>query len=253
MTKFSLNLYREILANGLEAGFQFLSYDPEFFGSTNGPECLLRHDIDADMIAALKMAEVEADLGVAATYFFMIRSPIYNLFGRENNEIAQQILSLGHYIGLHYDQGYDALRTLSPDETAENIEREAEWMESEFGSQVKAVSFHQPGAVVLEGGISTGKRINTYDKQALADYIYFSDSNRQFALVKPDATGYSTALKDQAPKNVQLLIHPMWWVYEDTSTGEVWQRALTTNFEIMQRQLLATERAYGSKRDITIK
>lgn len=35
---------------------------------------------------------------------FMLRSPVYNLFSRANWHMASEILSYGHYAGLHFDQ-----------------------------------------------------------------------------------------------------------------------------------------------------
>jgi len=52
------------------------------------------------------------------------------------------------------------------------------------------------------------------------------------------------------PKNLQILIHPMWWVYSDETTGEVWNKVIKSNFYESQNQLLETERAFGEKRNI---
>ena len=41
---------------------------------------ILRHDIDYSPAAALRMAELEANLGVKATYFILFSSSYYNLF-----------------------------------------------------------------------------------------------------------------------------------------------------------------------------
>ena len=40
---------------------------------------ILRHDVDLSLDAALRMAELEAEAGAAATYFLMTRSEFYNL------------------------------------------------------------------------------------------------------------------------------------------------------------------------------
>jgi len=103
----------------------------------------------------------------------------------------------------------------------------------------------------------TGLRINTYDKRALANFTYFSDSNRTLKL---SAGAWlpsfdSTDILDLAGQNIQLLIHPMWWVYDSPKTEDVWNRALANNFYMAQHQIFSTERAYGPMRtiDFTIK
>lgn len=60
------------------------------------------------------------------------------------------------------------------------------------------------------------------------------------------------ALSDCFPKDIQLLIHPMWWVYEDPNTEAVWNEVFKSNFEQTQAQLLLTERAFGPKRKLEI-
>ena len=43
----------------------------------------------------------------------MWRSPIYNLMGRESQKFVEEIINLGHSLGLHYDQGFDELNKKS--------------------------------------------------------------------------------------------------------------------------------------------
>ncbi len=40
----------------------------------------MRHDIDMDLEAALRLSSLENDLGVYSTYFFMVRCPLYKVF-----------------------------------------------------------------------------------------------------------------------------------------------------------------------------
>lgn len=255
MNGFSLSTYRAMLHRGLESGFRFIQFrDVAHDGAAGrgGPRCLLRHDVDADLSAAAIMARAEQELGIPATYFLMLRSPLYNLMARHNCALAEQLLSLGHEIGLHYDQGFDAMRGWTAGQTAEAIDAESRWLESQFGTTVSAVSFHQPGPAVLQGRITTGSRINTYDRTHLPSFDYFSDSNRVFPLASsPDRL--AEAIGAHAPANLHLLIHPLWWVYEAPTTDETWDRAIDANLQAMQRQLLETERAYGSTRVFSIR
>jgi hypothetical protein len=203
---------------------------------------LLRHDVDVDLSAAAVMARTEAQLGIKSTYFLMWRSPCYNLMSRAGQEFAEQILELGHDIGLHYDQGFDSSRSKSEQFSANQINLQADWIEHLLDCQVSAVSFHQPSKVLLQADIQCGKRVNTYDRSTLSGFRYISDSNHEL-----------DALKRCFPEDLQLLVHPMWWVYDEDSTRKVWDMALTNNFNKAQKQFLETERAYGPKREIIIK
>jgi len=253
---FNLSMYREILVNGMQAGYRFTDFseirseNPSHDANAN--QCLLRHDVDVDISAALIMAQVEHDLGVTATYFFMLRSPVYNLMGRKNHLMVEKILALGHAIGLHYDQGFDAKRNWTAERTANAVEDEAKWLETQFNADVTAVSFHQPAAELLQGKIDTGLRINTYDRRQLSGFDYFSDSNRQFPLLQVANGDLASAVAAFSPRNLQLLIHPVWWVYDEPTTEAVWDRAIYSNLESMQEQLIETERAYGDCRQFRI-
>ncbi|WP_417820426.1 hypothetical protein [Terasakiella sp.] len=248
---FSLNGYRQLLETLLQDGFEFIAFDKTAIKQSrkrvDKKYCLLRHDIDADLSAALKLAEVEEDLGVQATYFLMLRSPVYNLLGRHNSQCVEDILKKGHWIGLHYDQGFDDLRQWDQEKTIHAIDIESRFIEKQFNIDVTAVSFHQPTIAVLQGGVQTGLRINTYDKNALSGFEYFSDSNRQFGLLEEGKLSDGSLLS-----HIQLLTHPMWWVYSDKNTFDVWDRVLEENFYSSQLQLLKTERAFGLKRFISI-
>jgi hypothetical protein len=244
-----------MLGRALGAGYRFVLYQ-ELAGrrlsTSSAPECLLRHDVDADLSAAATMAHVEQELGIGSTYFLMLRSPLYNLMGRSNHLLAETLLSLGHEIGLHYDQGFDAKRGWTPEQTAEAVDSEAAWLERQLGTRVSAVSFHQPGPAVLQGQITTGSRVNTYDRVRLAAFDYFSDSNRVFPLSPSGAEGIEESIAKHAPRSLQLLIHPIWWVYEEATTNAAWDRAIEANLQAMQRQLVETERAYGPERSFAI-
>ncbi|MBX5474886.1 MAG: GNAT family N-acetyltransferase, partial [Thermoleophilia bacterium] len=66
---FNLAHYRELL-DAAEAG----GYRCAFFDREPAPgDLFLRHDVDMSLDAALAMAELEAERGVAATYFLMTR------------------------------------------------------------------------------------------------------------------------------------------------------------------------------------
>ena len=72
---FDLEHYREILEAAKAGGYRFAR-----FGEEPEPgDLFLRHDIDLSLEAAVTMAELEAELGVGATYLLMTESVFYNL------------------------------------------------------------------------------------------------------------------------------------------------------------------------------
>ena len=58
---------------------------------------IFRHDVDRLPVNALRMAEIEAEMGVKASYYFRIVKESFN----EN--IMKKIAGMGHEIGYHYE------------------------------------------------------------------------------------------------------------------------------------------------------
>ena len=253
-----------------ERGYNFIYFNDVKFISENSKDTtydlisnynkgqiLLRHDVDVNLSAAAKMASAEHKLGVKTTYFLMWRSPCYNLMSRSSQKYVEKILTLGHSIGLHYDHGFDLENEKDSSFTYEQIEIQSKWLETLFSCKISAVSFHQPNIKIIQELNNFGYLLNTYNKSLRENYYYISDSNRKFSLFNFDKHSEKSIrninkLADCYPKNIQLLIHPLWWIYEESSTEKVWNQALIKNFEISQKQLLKTERAYGLTRSFKI-
>jgi hypothetical protein len=192
------------------------------------------------------MAELEAKLGVHATYFLMLRSPLYNLLGRENFKLAQRLVELGHWIGLHYDNSFrpDAGRS-----RAEWIALEARLLREFLDVDLAAFSFHQPPHDILDRApLRLPGLVNVYDRELLAGYDYVSDSNMRWRGATP-----IERIRAGSARRLHLLIHPMWWTRDRPMTPDaVFDEVLHANFERCQRQLLATERAFGPERRFLI-
>lgn len=64
---------------------------------------IIRHDVDMDLQEAVKMAEIENEIGIRSTFFVLLTSEYYNLLSGKNTNSVKKILELGHEIGLHFD------------------------------------------------------------------------------------------------------------------------------------------------------
>ena len=94
---FDLDHYRELLEAAQAGGYRFAFFE----GEPRDGDLILRHDVDLSLDAALRMAELEADAGAAATYFLMTRSIFYNLGSHEGERALGRLRELGHRVGLH--------------------------------------------------------------------------------------------------------------------------------------------------------
>ena len=81
----------------LDAGYVPLTVRDYLAGQHRGRRCaVLRHDVDRRSANALAMAELEADLGIAATYYFRYPATFVP-------EVIARTHALGHEVGYHYE------------------------------------------------------------------------------------------------------------------------------------------------------
>jgi len=237
--------YARILADGLDGGYSFRAFDDPF-DPAGRPVCLLRHDVDADPGAALELAHIEAGLGVRSTYFLMLRSAVYNPLGRANSAIVREILSLGHWLGLHLDISF------MPGDERDALEwaaLERRMLEQSFDTEVGAVSFHQPGQSPRPLPSAFDGMVLASSEHDLPGFFYLSDSN------KAERTHRAAEiLRNATEPRFQFLVHPIWWVSDDpdASTEHLWTQAIVRNLERSQEQLLACEGAFGTPRRFII-
>ncbi len=96
----------------------------------------IRHDVDADIVAARSMAALEHERGIRTTYYLLHTSWYYGRFARgifERNECMgpyyREIQDLGHEIGLHTD-GLHVYQEFRLD-GASAVEQELAWLRSQ--------------------------------------------------------------------------------------------------------------------------
>lgn len=237
---FTTDRYRLILEAALAAGYRFIGFDAMAAARLSGdPVCALRHDCDNDPTAALRMAEIEAAMGVRSTYFLMLRSAMYNLMAKPHYDHARSILALGHHLGFHFD--YSCYGDIGPEDIAARGEEESRMLERLLDRPVTAVSFHQPSAMVLDNHVKLS-RINTYDPGDNLGFHYLSDSNMHWREGCPSAI-----FSDRRHPRLHLLVHPEWWTPEPMDVGRKWQAMFRNNFAATQAVLLRTERSYGPR------
>lgn len=96
-TDFTLSVYRKLLQAILQSGFTVCTFEKWSRGEVKGKFVILRHDVDAKPANSLETAKIEAELGIAASYYFRV-VPQSN-----HPEIIKEIVALGHEIGYHYE------------------------------------------------------------------------------------------------------------------------------------------------------
>jgi hypothetical protein len=158
----------------------------------------MRHDVEFSIPAALRMAEIEAEQGVQATYF-LLQTSDYNPFEEEEAIQIRRILDLGHDIGLHYDAALFERLGLDPLATAK---AQIDLFETFFRTKIHAMSSHMPmrsGKTFSIPGV-----IDTYDPMYLTEMKYISDSTQAWreGVVTENLSKYN---------HIHLLTHEYIW------------------------------------------
>lgn len=97
MRDFTLKSYRRLLTAALESGYSIQTFEGFLRHPQEGNVIILRHDVDELAPNALRMAQVERQLGVKASYYFRIVKQ------SNNPDIIRQIVGMGHEVGYHYE------------------------------------------------------------------------------------------------------------------------------------------------------
>lgn len=140
--------YKKLLKRLLKEGYKFVLFNE--FNPEEDNQIILRHDVDFSTEYAFRMAKIEAELGIKASYFFLTHSH-YNWHTIDFSAFK----NLGHYTGLHLD--FDCALTVQ-EEALTNV-----------------YSIHRPS----EEHLNTDMEFSSYNKKFFTDISYISDSGNK--------------------------------------------------------------------------
>lgn len=192
--------YRALLQALAMRGYETRGYDA---ANPARRHLILRHDLDMSLQAAEPIAEVERDLDIAAHYFVLLRTEMYNPFSTAAQATIAHIRACGHEIGLHLDASLY-------DNDLKALDRAADWecraLEDVTGAEVRFISLHRPARVLLGLAKRLAGRRHAYEPRFFEEMGYCSDSRGNWH--------YGHPLDHEAVKAgraLQLLTHPIWW------------------------------------------
>lgn len=200
ITGFKPGEYKMLLSAMVARGYSAVSLDAI---NCNSKVMFLRHDVDLCPARALAIAHQEAELGLTATYYFLVSTQIYSIATKTVRSILSEISSLGHEIGLHFDA---AQYSGAAGDLDSHAEQECKILEVCSGRRVKSISFHRPAPEFLNRTGTIAGRRHCYEPSFFSEIAYISDSNGGWRHGHPldhPAIANGTA--------IQLLTHPIWW------------------------------------------
>lgn len=207
--EFSTEGYVKLLNLLIDKGYNFCFYDEI---DEDKKTVILRHDVDYTIDNALSMAKVEHNLGVKSTYFFLLTTDFYNLYSRNATEKLQKILSLGHGIGLHFDEKRYDVYTV--DDVKQYVQKEITLLSELLNREVNVVSMHRPSKLILNNDIQFDNIINSYSSKFFNEIKYISDS-RMYWREDPIQT-----INSDSYYQLHVLTHPFWFFTEGKTMKE---------------------------------
>lgn len=179
-----------------------------------GNLCLWRHDIDLSIQRAYRLAQIEAEEEVKATYFVHLHSEFYNALETENTDLIWKIRDLGHDIGLHFDPAFYTFRLKTDQDLLDWLTFERDIVQKAFQTKVEAFSIHNPdvGKWPSIEQDEVGGMVNAYGQYFKQNYGYCSDSNGYWRFRR-----LKDVLEAAEEERLQVLTHPGWWTPEAMS------------------------------------
>ncbi|MBR0801192.1 hypothetical protein JQ615_38150 [Bradyrhizobium jicamae] len=210
--------FRTLLDALKDARYGFARYGEQ----PTGRHLIWRHDVDMSMHRAARLAEIEKEEGIAATYFVNPRSQFYSIFEPAIEALLRRIRSFGHEIGLHFDGAAYDTRSWTTATLEAAVHREQALLETLLQSPIAALSWHNPDqSNLLDFQDETiGGLFNAYSGRLRRDYTYCSDSNGYWRF-KP--------MKDvirEGHDRLHLLTHPDVWTPEAMPPSARIERAI---------------------------
>jgi hypothetical protein len=194
---FTHSWYRSFLERIRDAGYEFRL----FSDGVGSGDVLLRHDVDLSLEDAVRMARLEADEGVQATYCVLLTSALYNPLEGAQRERVREIASLGHEVVLHFSTHEYWAEEPSAGELLRRIDGEWTVLDTLVPDPPDTVAFHDPPSWVL-GRSFDGVR-NTYAPAYFTEIDYVADSGQRWREQPPSV--------EDLGESAQVLVHPGLW------------------------------------------
>ena len=215
---FTLENYRCLIRLAKEKGFQFILHKDEFVPERK--DVIWRHDVEFEPDIALKMAQIEHEEDVEATYFFQLHSPYYNLFDEHYSRVFRQIYDFGHHCGLHFDCRYWGI--IDEKQLDEFISLDRKYLEANLGVAMDTFSFHNTTPFTqscLE--YRYGELINVYSSYFKEHYNYCGDSLGYWRFDRLE-----DVLNDDNVRHLQVLTHDANWSEKVLSPRKRFSKAI---------------------------
>jgi hypothetical protein len=204
--EFSYDAYIKLINILKEHGYTFCDYN-DIINNENEKTVIMRHDVDFDLEKAVKLGLVEKEQGIKSTYFILLSTNFYNVFSKSSYERINILISLGHKIGLHFDEKRYDIKSI--EDIKKHVIFEAKILSNLLDKQINVVSMHRPSKMTLENDIKFNGIINSYSSYFFKKMKYISDSRMNW---REDIIDIISSKKYG---RLHILTHPFWYSNEN--------------------------------------
>ncbi len=206
IVEFTYEAYRKLVMILGESGYVFCGYSNVYDYDRT---VIMRHDVDFDLEKACTLAALEEQMGVESTYFVLVATDFYNLLSKNSRDKIRTIISLGHDIGLHFDETQYAINSIGGFQ--ERVMVEAKILSDALDYEINVVSMHRPSQAILKRNIKFQRLVNSYSPEFFVHMKYLSDS-RMFW--REDVIDIVMSRKYD---RLHILTHPFWYSVTEES------------------------------------
>lgn len=209
--------FRRLLIAMKDGGYYFADYSEGNSYASKSKVVYLRHDVDYSIEWALAFARINAECGVKGTFFFLLRSPIYNLLAYPAITTVKAICALGQRVALHHTIP-PGLPT-SDEELVSNVTEDYRAAAAQLPELSPVFSWHNPSLVpgIIQRSLDMAipGMTNAYNRYFIEDVKYYADSN-----LRHTVEAFETIIRGD-DRRLHLLFHPFQWMAQGRDMQEV--------------------------------
>lgn len=228
--RFTFDSYSELIKLIKREGYAISNYqDYDNYDKV----VIIKHDVDMSLGKAFELARLENQLGIRTIYNVLLCSNFYNPYSKKSIEYIRGIETLGHEIGLHFDE----VRYERAEDIVVEINNEIALLEKYINGNVRSFSMHRPSAETLKANyiVNKGKTVNTYSETFFREFKYVSDSRRNW---QEDPIETVTCGKYS---RIHILTHPIWYTQDEEDIAmrleDFLQGAISERYENMKENI----------------
>lgn len=213
--------------------YKFVSFDHDF---KSKKVVINRHDVDFSLEKAYEIGKIDHSLGIKSTFFILVSSFFYNLFDKKSKLLLEKLMSLGHDIGLHFDETQYPINSILDFE--KYLIYECKTLSNIIEKEIVVFSNHRPSEFVLSGIEIEHPIINAYSHDNFVSTKYFSDSRMHWR------EDIGAKIEQNKYNKIQINTHPFWYSKEEKTIKEVFIEFINKHKKNFYSELLLSTKDF---------